>query len=63
MLLLLVALPLSGIAAFLATLILDHVIPWNAYVKAALDWWIGDAVAIACLTPFCLVSEQNDGAL
>jgi integral membrane sensor domain MASE1 len=54
--LLFVALPLSGIAAFLATLtrILDHVIPWNAYVKAALDWWIGDAVVIACLTPFCL---------
>ena len=57
MVLLFVALPLSGIAAFLATLtlILDHVIPWSTYVKAALDWWIGDAVAIACLTPFCLV--------
>jgi PAS domain S-box-containing protein len=51
------ALPLRGIAAFLATLTLvfDHVIPWSAYVKASLDWWIGDAVAIACLTPFCLV--------
>lgn len=51
------ALPLSGIAAFLATLtlILDHVIPWSAYVKASLDWWVGDAVAIACLTPFGLV--------
>ena len=57
MVLLFVALPLSGIAAFLATLtlILDHVIPWSAYVKASLDWWVGDAVAIACLTPFCLV--------
>ena len=64
MVLLFVALPLSGIAAFLATLtlILDHVVPSNAYVKAALDWWIGDAVIIACLTPFSLVSEQNDGA-
>jgi PAS domain S-box-containing protein len=51
------ALPLSGIAAFLATLtlIFDHVIPWSGYVKASLDWWVGDAVAIACLTPFCLV--------
>jgi integral membrane sensor domain MASE1 len=51
------ALPLSGIAAFLATLtlVLDHVIPWSGYVKASLDWWVGDAVAIACLTPFCLV--------
>ena len=57
MVLLFVALPLSGIAAFLAalTLILDHVIPWSAYVHASLDWWVGDAVAIACLTPFCLV--------
>lgn len=57
MVLLFVALPLSGTAVFLATLtlILDHVIPWSAYVQAALDWWIGDAVAIACLTPFCLV--------
>ena len=57
MVLLFVALPLSGAAAFLATLmlILDHVIPWNTYVQAAVNWWIGDAVAIACLTPFCLV--------
>jgi len=57
MVLLFVALPLSGAAAFLATLtlILDHVIPWSAYVKASLDWWTGDAVAIACRTPFCLV--------
>jgi integral membrane sensor domain MASE1 len=57
MVLLFVALPLSGVAAFLATLtlILDHVIPWSAYVKASLDWWVGDEVAIACLTPFCLV--------
>jgi hypothetical protein len=38
MMLLFVALPLSGIAAFLATLtlILDHVIPWTAYVHASL---------------------------
>jgi len=57
MVLLFVALPLSGVAAFLATLtlILDHAIPWSGYVKASLDWWVGDAVAIACLTPFCLV--------
>ena len=51
------ALPLSAIAAFLATLtlIFDQVIPWGGYVKASLNWWVGDAVAIACLTPFCLV--------
>jgi CheY-like chemotaxis protein len=57
MVLLFVAPPLSGIAAFLATvtLMFDHVIPWSAYVTASVDWWIGDAVGIACLTPFCLV--------
>ncbi|MEQ1352734.1 MAG: response regulator [Candidatus Acidiferrum sp.] len=52
-----VALPASGIVAFLGTLmiVLDHAIPWNEYVKAALNWWVGDAVAITCITPFCLV--------
>jgi PAS domain-containing protein len=34
---------------------LDHAVPWKEYVKASLNWWVGDAVAIACLTPFCLV--------
>lgn len=57
MYLLFVALPASGIVAFLGTLtiVLDHAIPWNEYVKAALNWWVGDAVAIACVTPYCLV--------
>ena len=57
MCLLFVALPASGVVAFLGTLmiVLDHAIPWNEYVRAALNWWVGDAVAIACLTPFCLV--------
>jgi PAS domain S-box-containing protein len=57
MYLLFVSLPASGIVAVLGTLtlVLDHSIPWNEYVKAALNWWVGDAVAIACLTPFCLV--------
>jgi integral membrane sensor domain MASE1 len=57
MVLLFVAMPLSGVAAFLATLTLvgDGAIPRSAYVNASLDWWVGDAVAIACLTPFCLV--------
>jgi PAS domain S-box-containing protein len=55
--LLFVALPSSCIVAFLGTLmlVLDHAIPWAEYLKASLNWWIGDAVAIACLTPFCLV--------
>jgi two-component system, LuxR family, sensor kinase FixL len=57
MVLVFVALPASGIAASLGTLTiaLDHAVPWNEYVKACLNWWVGDAVAIACLTPFCLV--------
>ncbi len=57
MYLLFVALPASGIVAFLGTLmiVLDHAIPWNEYVKASLNWWVGDAVAITCITPFCLV--------
>jgi len=57
MVLLFVAMPLSGAAAFLATLtlVVDRAIPRSAYVNASLDWWVGDAVAIACLTPFCLV--------
>jgi hypothetical protein len=56
--LLFVALPASGIAAAPGTLMiaLDHAVPWNEYVKASLNWWVGDAVAIAGLTPFCLVS-------
>jgi integral membrane sensor domain MASE1 len=57
MVLLFVAIPASGIAALLGTLMiaLDHAVPWNEYVKASLNFWVGDAVAIACLTPFCLV--------
>jgi integral membrane sensor domain MASE1 len=53
MVLLFVALPLSGIAAFLTTLtlILDHVIPWSGYVTASVDWWIGDAVGPSRVSP------------
>jgi len=55
--LLLVALPTTGAVAFMGTflLILDHSVPRAEYVRAALNWWVGDAVAIACFTPFCLV--------
>jgi PAS domain S-box-containing protein len=57
LLLLFVALPTSGMVAFAGTyfLVLDHAVPPNEYLKAALSWWVGDAVAIACFTPFCLV--------
>jgi integral membrane sensor domain MASE1 len=53
MVLVFVGLPASGIAAALGTrmIALDHAVPWNEYVKASLNWWVGDAVAIACLTP------------
>ena len=37
------------------TLVLDHAVPRNEYFEAVLNWWVGDAVAIACLTPFLLV--------
>jgi PAS domain S-box-containing protein len=52
-----VSLPCAGIVAFSCTLMLtlDHVIPWDEYAKASLNWWIGDAVAIACVAPFCMV--------
>ena len=52
-----VSLPASGIVALLGTLtiVLDHAIPWNEYLKASLNWWVGDAVAITCITPFCMV--------
>ncbi len=55
--LLFVALPTAAIVAMAGTLllVLDHSVPRAEYVKAALNWWIGDAVAIACFTPFCLV--------
>ena len=55
--LLLVSLPASWMAASLGTLtlVLDHAVPRNEYFEAVLNWWVGDAVAIACLTPFLLV--------
>ncbi len=30
-------------------------IPLSAYCTSALNWWIGDSVALMCLTPFLLV--------
>jgi integral membrane sensor domain MASE1 len=54
MALLLVSLPASAIVAALGTLALvyDHRIPAAGYFDAALNWWIGDVVSIACVTPF-----------
>jgi PAS domain S-box-containing protein len=57
MCLLFVALPISGLVALAGTytLVLDHAVLPSRYFSAALNWWIGDAVAISCVTPFCLV--------
>ena len=57
MVLLLVALPAAGLVAALGTfaLVLDQVVPAGGYVNAALNWWIGDSVAITSFTPFMLV--------
>jgi PAS domain S-box-containing protein len=57
MCLLIVSLPASCLVALLGTymLVLDHAVNPSQYITAALNWWVGDAVAIACFTPFCLV--------
>jgi len=39
-------------AGFLAV---DHLIPSRNYLQAVLNWWVGDAVAIASIAPFCLI--------
>jgi PAS domain S-box-containing protein len=49
---------LSGCeVAFVGTgfLSIDHLIPSGEYLRATLNWWVGDAVAIASITPFCLI--------
>lgn len=39
-------------AAFLAA---DHLIPAHTYFRATMNWWVGDAVAIGSVVPFCLI--------
>jgi PAS domain S-box-containing protein len=43
--------------AFLGTrfLMVDHIITPPQYWRAAMNWWIGDAVAIGSIVPFCLI--------
>ena len=36
-------------------LVADHNISWKDYPTAAINWWIGDSVALVCLSPFLLV--------
>jgi PAS domain S-box-containing protein len=54
---LVVTIPTSCLVACLGTLMLalDGSVPRNEYLRASLNWWIGDSVAVTCLTPFCLV--------
>jgi PAS domain S-box-containing protein len=55
--LLLVAVLSSGVESFVGAgfLALDHLIPSKEYLRATLNWWVGDAVAIGSITPFCLI--------
>jgi PAS domain S-box-containing protein len=55
--LLLVAILSSCVAAFAGTgfLVLDHLIHPQEYFQATFNWWVGDAVAIGSITPFCLI--------
>jgi integral membrane sensor domain MASE1 len=41
----------TGTAAF----IWAGTLRWADYPKAVLNWWVGDAVALICLTPFLLI--------
>jgi PAS domain S-box-containing protein len=41
----------AGTAVFLWT----HSLSSGDYPKAVLNWWVGDAVALICLTPFLLI--------
>ena len=55
--LLLIALFSSCVVAFVGTgfLALDHLIPSKEYLRATFNWWVGDAVAIGSIAPFCLI--------
>ena len=55
--LLLVAVLSSCVVAFAGAgfLAVDHLIPSRDYLQAVLNWWVGDAVAIASIAPFCLI--------
>ena len=55
--LLFVTISSAGLVAFTDTrlIVADHAVAAGEYVPAALSWWVGDAVAVACVTPFCLI--------
>jgi len=55
--LLMVAVLSSCVEAFIGTwfLALDHLVPSTDYLRATFNWWVGDAVAISSIAPFCLI--------
>jgi PAS domain S-box-containing protein len=55
--LLLVAVISSGVVALVGAqlLVLDHQVHSLDYLRATLNWWVGDAVSIASIAPFCLI--------
>jgi PAS domain S-box-containing protein len=55
--LLLIAICSSCVVAFVGTRFLqaDHLIPAQGYLLAVMNWWVGDAVAIGSIVPFCLI--------
>jgi PAS domain S-box-containing protein len=55
--LLLVGVLFSCVEAFIGTwfLALDHMIPSTDYLRPTFNWWVGDAVAISSIAPFCLI--------
>ena len=55
--LLLISICSSCVVAFVGTRFLqaDHLIPAQGYLLATMNWWVGDAVAIGSIVPFCLI--------
>jgi PAS domain S-box-containing protein len=55
--LLLVAVCSSCVVAFAGTAFLtaDHLVPSKEYLRAIMNWWVGDAVTIGSIVPFCLI--------
>ena len=55
--LLLIAICSSCVVAFVGTAFLtaDHLVPSGEYLRASINWWVGDAVTIGSLVPFCLI--------
>ena len=55
--LLLIAICSSCVVAFFGTAFLtaDGLVPSKQYLRATMNWWVGDAVTIGSIVPFCLI--------